>query len=133
MNSKLAFLLAADAMLVLHVLVILFVIFGLVLTLVGKFLSWSLVRNPWFRLVHLVTIGFVAFQSWMGMVCPLTTWEMALRQQAGDEVYAGSFISHWLDQLFFYSASDWVFILSYTAFGLLVLISWFWVRPNSFK
>ena len=133
MSAEFAFLLAADAMLVLHVLVILFVIFGLILTLVGKFFSWSWVRNPWFRLVHLVTIGFVAIQSWMGMVCPLTTWEMALRERAGGETYAGSFISHWLEQLFFYSAPDWVFILSYTAFGLLVLISWFWVRPNAFK
>jgi hypothetical protein len=58
---------------------------------------------------------------------------MALREQAGDGVYAGSFISYWLDALFFYSAPDWVFLLSYTGFGLLVLMSWFWVRPNPFK
>jgi len=100
MESKLAFLLAADAMLILHVLVTLFVIFGLVFTITGKLLSWSWVRNSWFRLLHLITIAFVAFQSWLGLVCPLTTWEMALREQAGDEVYAGSFISYWLDALF---------------------------------
>lgn len=80
-----------------------------------------------------MTIGFVAVQSWLGLVCPLTIWEMALRKQAGGETYVGSFISHWLEQIFFYSGPDWVFILCYTAFGLLVLISWFWVRPNSFK
>jgi hypothetical protein len=133
MDSKLAFLLAADTMLVLHVLVILFVIFGLAFTLVGKLLSWSWVRNPWFRLVHLITIAVVAVQSWLGQVCPLTTWEMALREQAGDQVYAGSFISHWLEAVFFYSAPEWVFIVSYTGFGLLVLVSWFWVRPNPFR
>ena len=132
MNSNFFFLLAADAMLVLHVLVILFVIFGLVFTIVGKLLSWTWVRNPWFRLLHLATIGFVAFQSWVGMVCPLTTWEMALRRQAGDEFYASSFISHWLRELFFFSAPEWVFIVCYTVFGLLVLFSWFWVRPDSF-
>jgi hypothetical protein len=133
MNAEFAFLLAADAMLVLHVLVILFVIFGLVFTIVGKLLSWAWVRNPWFRLVHLITISFVAVQSWLGLVCPLTTWEMVLRKQAGGETYVGSFISHWLEKIFFYSAPDWVFILCYTAFGLLVLISWFWIRPDPFR
>jgi hypothetical protein len=133
MNAKFAFLLAADAMLVLHVLVILFVIFGLFFTIVGKLVPWSWVRNPWFRLVHLITIAVVAVQSWLGQVCPLTTWEMALREQAGDQVYAGSFISHWLEAVFFYNAPDWVFIVSYTGFGLLVLVSWFWVRPNPFR
>jgi len=133
MNAEFAFLLTADAMLVLHVLVILFVIFGLVFTITGQLLSWSWVRNPWFRLVHLITISFVAVQSWLGLVCPLTTWEMVLRKQAGGETYVGSFISHWLEQIFFYSAPDWVFILSYTGFGSLVLISWFWVRPDPFR
>ena len=133
MESKLIFLLAADALLFTHVLVILFVIFGLFFTVVGKLLSWSWVRNFWFRLVHLITIAVVAVQSWLGQVCPLTTWEMALREQAGDQVYAGSFISHWLEAVFFYSAPGWVFALSYTGFGLLVLVSWFWVRPNPFR
>jgi hypothetical protein len=133
MESKLIFLLAADALLFTHVLVILFVIFGLLFIIVGKFLSWSWVRNFWFRLVHLITIAVVAVQSWLGQVCPLTTWEMALREQAGDQVYAGSCISHWLEVVFFYSAPGWVFALSYTGFGLLVLVSWFWVRPNPFR
>ena len=35
------YLVAADALLILHVLFVGFVIFGLVLTLLGKFLDWS--------------------------------------------------------------------------------------------
>ena len=34
--------------------------------------------------------------AWIGMICPLTTWEMALRAKAGDATYSGSFIAHWL-------------------------------------
>lgn len=126
------YLLAADALLVTHVLFVAFVVFGLLLILIGKVLSWSWVRNPRFRLNHLIAIGIVVLQSWFGMICPLTTWEMALRAKAGDTVYAGTFISHWLDKLLYYQAPAWVFVLAYTAFGLAVLASWFWVRPRPF-
>lgn len=133
MDSKLAYLLAADALLYTHVLIVLFVVFGMTFIVVGKFLSWSWVRNPWFRLIHLITIGVVVLESWLGMVCPLTTWEMALREMAGEQVYAGSFIAHWLENFLFYTAPGWVFGLSYTVFGLLVVASWFWVRPYPFS
>lgn len=132
MESELAYLLAADALLVLHVFVIIFVVFGLLSIIVGKLLSWSWIRNPWFRWLHIAIISVVILESWLGIVCPLTTWEMVLREKAGDQVYAGSFITHWLETIYFFSASGWVFATSYTVFGLLVLVSWFWVRPNPF-
>jgi hypothetical protein len=132
MDSKALYLIAADAILFTHALFVAFAIFGLLLIFGGKLFSWSWVRNPWFRLVHLVGIGVVVLQSWLGVICPLTTWEMALRSKAGDAVYAGSFISHWLETLLYYQASEWVFVLCYSAFGLLVVVSWFWVRPRPF-
>ena len=39
----------------------------------------------------------------------------------------------WLDSILYYQAPAWVFMLCYTLFGLLVLVSWFWVRPDSLK
>jgi len=132
MESKTAYLLAADILLLAHALFVAFVIFGLVFIIVGKLFSWSWVRNPWFRLVHLIAIGVVVLQSWLGVICPLTIWEMALREKAGDTVYAGTFIAHWLETIFYYRAPAWVFILCYTVFGFLVLASWFWVRPHPF-
>jgi len=132
MESRIVYLLAADVLLFTHVLFVAFVIFALLLILVGKLLSWPWVRNPWFRLAHLIAIGVVVLQSWLGVICPLTTWEMALREKAGDAVYAGTFISHWLETILYYSVPAWVFILGYTVFGLLVLAGWFWVRPNPF-
>lgn len=132
MESKSLFLLAADALLVTHALFVAFVIFGLLLVFAGKLLSWGWVRNPWFRLAHLLAIGVVAAQSWLGMICPLTTWEMTLREKAGDAVYGGTFVSHWLEKILYYNAPAWVFVLCYTLFGLLVVAAWFWVRPDPF-
>ena len=133
MESKVFYLLAADALLFVHVLFVVFVVFGLLLILAGGLLSWNWVRNRVFRLLHLAAIGVVVIQSWLGVVCPLTIWEMALREKAGDAVYSGTFVSHWLDKLLYFNAPAWVFVVCYTAFGLLVIASWIWVRPNPKK
>lgn len=132
MDPGFAYLLFADLLLFSHVLFVAFVIFGLLLILVGKFAAWAWVRNPWFRTAHLAAIGVVVVQSWVGMVCPLTTWEMALRERAGDATYTGTFISHWLETLLYYQAPAWVFVVCYTLFALLVAACWIWVRPRRF-
>ena len=123
-------MLAADAVLLLHALFVAFVIAGLILIFAGKALDWSWVRNWWFRVAHLVAIGVVVVQAWFVVICPLTTLEMELRRQAGDATYGGTFISHWLESILYYRAPAWVFAACYTAFAALVVLSWFWVRPN---
>lgn len=133
MESKVSYLLLADAILLVHVLFVGFVVVGLLLILLGKPLSWSWVRNPWFRLLHLAGIAVVVLQAWAGIICPLTTWEMAFRAKAGDAVYSGTFISHWLETILYYRAPAWVFIVCYSIFGLAVVASWFWVRPRAFR
>ncbi len=130
MGTSTLALVAADAVLLLHVLFVVFVVIGLALILVGRFLAWSWVRNWWFRVAHLAAIGVVVAQAWFGVICPLTTLEMALRRQAGDTTYAGTFISHWLESILYYRAPAWVFAASYTVFAALVVLSWVWVRPN---
>ena len=133
MSAEQLYALAADGMLVTHVLFVLFVVLGLVLIYVGKFRVWRWVRNPWFRLAHVLGIGVVVVQSWLGIVCPLTIWEMELRRKAGQAAYEGSFITHWLNELLYYQAPPWVFIVCYTFFGAMVLGSWFLVRPRPFS
>ncbi len=132
MDSPTIFLLAADIILLLHVLFVAFVVIGLLLILVGKVRAWSWVRNPWFRLIHLAAISVVMVQSWLGLICPLTTLEMAFRSQAGDTVYSGSFLSHWLESILYYQVPSWIFVLCYMAFGAAVVASWFWIRPRRF-
>lgn len=133
MNGSTAWELAADAVLVVHVLFVLFVVAGLLLVFAGRLLHWSWVRNPWFRLAHLAAIAIVVVQSWLGILCPLTTLEMALRERGGEATYAGGFIAHWLGALLYYQAPAWVFTATYSAFGVLVVLSWFWVRPRGFS
>ena len=120
----------ADLVLLLHFMVVLFVVGSLLLIALGGVRGWHWVRNPWFRLGHLLAIGVVAAQAWLGMVCPLTTLEMALRMAAGERTYAGSFVAHWLGRLLYYQAPLWVFALVYTAFGTLVAGAWWLVRPG---
>jgi hypothetical protein len=130
MESQALYSLAADALLVTHVLFVAFMVFGLMLIFVGKYLSWQWVRNRWFRVTHLLGMGVVVLQALFGVICPLTIWEMDLRSKAGETVYEGSFIRHWLHELLFYQAPSWVFVVCYAVFGGLVLAGWFWVRPR---
>jgi hypothetical protein len=126
------YLIAADAILFAHTLFVGFIVSGLAFILVGTLRSWAWVRNPWFRYAHLAAIGVVVLQSWLGAICPLTTWEMAFREKAGDAVYSGEFVAHWLESILYYRAPQWVFVVCYTVFGLLVAAAWYWVRPRRF-
>ncbi len=130
MSADALHLLLADALLIVHVLFVAFVVLGLAAIYVGKWLAWSWVQNFRFRLLHLAAIAFVVLQSWLGAICPLTLWEMQLRESGRGAIYEGSFIQYWLQALLYYRAPDWVFVLLYTAFGALVVASWFIVPPK---
>ncbi len=131
MSHESLLLIFADTILILHALFVCFVVFGLLAIYVGYFFKCRWVKHRRFRIIHLIAIGIVVVQSWVGVICPLTTWEMLLREKAGAAVYSGSFIQHWLHKLLFWQASEWVFIVLYTSFAGLVLLSWYWIRPNS--
>jgi hypothetical protein len=122
--------LLADAVLVLHVAIVLFVVGGLLLVLVGSACGWRWVNRLWFRIAHLGAIAFVVVESWLGITCPLTTLESWLRARAGVAPHDEDFIAHWLRYLLFYEAPSWVFAVAYTVFGLLVAAVW-WLHPPS--
>lgn len=130
MASRAGYLIAADAILLVHLLFVSFVVLGLVLIYLGRWRRWNWVRRFWFRIAHLGAIGFVVIQAWLGEICPLTVWEMNLRARAGDATYDGAFIAHWLQTLLYYEAPAWIFTLIYTGFALLVCASWWWVPPR---
>lgn len=131
MTEPLPFQLLADAVLILHAALVLFVIGGLTLIVIGNLRKWHWVNALWFRLAHLATIVFVATQAWLGIDCPLTTLEQWLRRQANTCTYQGSFIEHWLQALLFWEASPWVFTAAYTLFAVAVAASWWWFPPGS--
>ncbi len=127
---QLAYRLAADAVLVLHVGFVAFVILGLVLTVIGILARWQWIRNFWFRCLHLAAILLVVVQALLGVMCPLTIWENELRQLAGQTAYRGDFIATWLHDLLFIDAEPWVFTLCYTLFGLAVLAAFLLAPPR---
>jgi len=122
--------LLADAVLVIHFGIVLFVVGGLVVVLAGNGLQWRWVNDWWFRLAHLAAIGFVVVQAWLGQLCPLTTLESWLRVQSGSASYTSSFVEHWLQRLIYHEAPLWVFTLAYTGFAMLVLLAWWRFPPR---
>lgn len=81
--------LLADLVLVLHATFILFVVFGGLLVLWRRGLVWLHVPGALWGIL-------IEFQAW---VCPLTYLENDLRTAAGNSVYAGGFIDHYLAPL----------------------------------
>ena len=119
----------ADIILVIHACIVAFVVCGQLGILIGWVCQWRWIRRFWFRLLHLATIIFVVVQTWLGQLCPLTIWEQQLRMTAGQSVHSQSFIEFWLAQILFYNLPWWVFVLAYTLFAALVLITWWRVPP----
>jgi len=117
---------AADALLVLHFAIVVFIAGGLILTWVGAALGWGWVRNPWFRYLHLAAIAFVALEALIGMTCPLTAWEDALRGGGSSE----SFVGRGVRYLLYYQAPEWVFTAIYVAWTAATLITLRRVPPG---
>jgi hypothetical protein len=83
--------LAADAVLVLHLAFVLFVLFGGVLVLLRPRLAW----------VHVPAAAWGVIVETTGWICPLTPLENALRRSAGESGYAGDFVAHYLGALLY--------------------------------
>ncbi|HEY5603466.1 MAG TPA: DUF2784 domain-containing protein [Gammaproteobacteria bacterium] len=77
---------AADLVLVIHLLFILFAIFGGLLAL----------RRRWVIWLHLPAVCWAAMISFAGWICPLTPLENTLRRMAGEEGYSGGFINQYI-------------------------------------
>jgi hypothetical protein len=130
MDSTLLYQRLADAVLVLHFSFVVFVVGGFVLIVIGNLRGWRWVNRWWFRIAHVAAIVYVVVQTWLGQDCPLTTLESWLRVQAGSSGYRSTFLEHWLQSVLFYEAPFWLFTLIYTAFGLLVLATWWYFPPT---
>ena len=86
----------ADAVVLVHLGYVAFVVLGMAAILAGVALRWPWVRNFWFRAVHFLMIAVVVAESLCGMLCPLTDWEDRLRELAGEPNEPGSFIGRWV-------------------------------------
>lgn len=123
--------LSADLLLAVHFVFVAFVVAGFIVTWVGFFRRWRLVRDLRFRLAHLLAMGVVLAESLLGFICPLTTWEDRLRMRGGGgQSYAGSFMQHWLGRILFWDLSERTFTALYVLFFLFIVVTFWVVRPQ---
>ena len=106
----------------------LFVVAALPAIWIGVALDRPFAFNPWFRGLHLAAIAFVVCEAIFGYMCPLTTWENALRGAVSEK----GFIQRWVHAWLFWDLPGWVFTVAYTSFGALVAVTW-WLWPPRFK
>lgn len=85
------FRLLADAVLVLHLGFILFVVLG----------GFLVLRRPRLAWLHVPVFLWGAVIEFGGWICPLTPFEQWLREQGGEAAYTGGFIEHYLTSLIY--------------------------------
>jgi hypothetical protein len=78
--------LLADAVVLLHLTFVAFVVLGGVLVR----------RHRWVAWVHVPVFAWGALIEFAGWICPLTPLENAWRQRGGAAGYAGGFVEHYL-------------------------------------
>lgn len=83
--------LGADAVLLLHLAFVLFVLLGGALVLRWPRLAW----------LHLPAAGWGVIVEATGWICPLTPLENTLRRSAGEGGYAGDFVAHYVAALIY--------------------------------
>jgi hypothetical protein len=80
---------AATGILALHLLFILWVMLGALITRQRPFLRWA----------HIASLIYAVLLEILDWSCPLTPMENWLRDHAGTPVYRGGFLLHYLDAL----------------------------------
>ncbi|CAJ0786076.1 hypothetical protein LMG7141_01736 [Ralstonia condita] len=118
----------ADAVLVLHALLVAFIVGGLLFVWAGAALKCACVRNRGFRLLHLAAISVVAGLAIANVPCPLTALEDWLRTGAAG---SSGFVQRWVSVWLFYDLPPWVFAASYAVFLLIVAQTWRCIPPRA--
>ena len=109
----------ADLVLVVHFGFAAFIVAGLALIWLGALWGWRWIGNRTFRLAHLAAILFVALETLLGMACPLTVLEDALRGVSSDSTFIGRWVATWL----YYELPSWVFTTAYVLFAAAVILT----------
>lgn len=108
----------ADAVLVLHLVFILFVVLG----------GWLVAIRPKLIWLHLPVVAWGALVEIMGLTCPLTPLENWLRDRGGETGYSGGFIDHYLTPLMYpsgltrgmqFALGAFVIAINLAAYGMI--------------
>ena len=116
----------ADAVLIVHLLFVAFVVGGLAFIWIGALCGWQIVRNFLFRVLHMAAILLVCAEALIGVACPLTVWEDQLRGRPSES----GFFARWLHRILYYDFPGWVFLTLYLLFALAVAASFVLIPPS---
>jgi hypothetical protein len=119
----------AEAVLALHVGVILFNVFGLLAVPLGGWRGWRFVRVAWWRYLHLGALTLVAVQAMIGRACFLTLWQDALRGVSGNET---PLIMGWVDRVIYWPLPFWFFAVLYVLVWCYAL-ALLWLVPPAWR
>jgi hypothetical protein len=120
----------ADAMVILHVGYVGYVVVGQLAIIGGAALRAEWARNPWFRWTHLLAIAVVGVEVGMNWECPLTTWEYQLRVLAdGDFAGSGSFMGRIFHRILFWPDTPQIFFDTLHVATLVVVAQAFVMYP----
>jgi len=120
----------AWAILLVHVVIVIFNVAGMIVIPLGAWLGWGFVRLFGWRLIHLLSMAIVALQAIIGEACFLTLWQETLEEQAGHASETTPLLYRWINALLFWPLPLWVFALIYVAALIHVLTMWRLVPPK---
>jgi len=121
--------LLADFILIVHLVWIIFMLYGFALT-VRAFWRPAFWDRWVFRTVHLGGILFVACLELLGRYCPLTVWEYGLRRSSDPGgVYPGSFVIGWIEKLIYPDVNPLIYLIPTYGIALFTLVMFVVKRP----
>lgn len=118
---------AADSLLILHFLWVVFMLTGFPLAL--------LLKSPGLRLAHALGLASYLLLAVLGWYCPLTVAETHFRRLSDPGfTYHGSFLAFWIERIIY--VENWgaplrLFQALAGAYLALCLSSWWWWRPTA--
>lgn len=123
------YMIFSEAIIAIHFLFILFMLFGFLLSLYAIFF-WEKFFDWWlFRSLHLAGILYVASLSVLGKYCPLTILENEIRSRyEASLVYSDSFIVHYLEKLVYPEVNPLVIQIPTILIAILTIV-FFMVKP----
>lgn len=119
--------LLAEAVLIAHLLVIAFNLFGLIAIPLGGWLGWRFVRVRWWRLLHLGLLAVVALQALAGRACVLTILQAAA---TGGQTRPTPLIMGFVNRLIYWPLPLWAFAAIYVLTLAYALALWRIVPPR---
>ncbi len=119
----------ANIISVLHFCIFLFITLCCLLIPLGYKLKWNWVKIRKLRLLHVIMMGFITIETILGIVCPLTSLEIFLR----DENKVGNILNKIIHEIMYWDLPASYFIIIYVLCFLYLIFLWIYFKPYNKK